>query len=73
MVLVLGTRPNIDARVRQSGAEPCYAAGQRVTDAATMHAAMQAAGAARMQVEARLSKVPPTPPFPPPPRDKGTG
>ena len=57
MVLVLGTRPNIDARVRQSGAEPYYEAGQRVTDAGTMHAAMQAAGAARMQVEARLSKV----------------
>lgn len=31
--------------------------GQRVTDAATMQAAVQAAGAARMQFEARLSKV----------------
>lgn len=57
LVLVLGARPNIDAMVRQSGAEPQYAAGQRVTDARTMQAAMQAAGAARMQVEGRLSKV----------------
>ena len=57
MVLVLGTRPNIDARVRQSGGKPCYSDGQRVTDFQTMQAAMQAAGAARMQVEARLSKV----------------
>lgn len=59
LVLVLGARPNIDAMVRQSGAEPQYAAGQRVTDARTMQAAMQAAGAARMQVEGRLSKVQP--------------
>ena len=56
-MLVLGARPNIDAMVRQAGAEPQYAAGQRVTDARTMQAAMQAAGAARMLVEARLSKV----------------
>ena len=34
-----------------------YVGGQRVTDAATMQAAVQAAGAARMQFEARLSKV----------------
>lgn len=34
-----------------------YKNGQRVTDAATMQAAVQAAGAARMQFEARLSKV----------------
>ena len=57
LVLVLGARPNIDALVRRTGGEPQYAGGQRVTDGVTMAAAMQAAGAARLDVEARLSKV----------------
>ena len=57
LVLVLGVRPDIDAMVRDSGHEPIYAHGQRVTDGVAMEAAMQAAGAARMKVEARLSKV----------------
>ena len=57
LVLVLGARPGIDAMVRDSGHEPMYSHGQRVTDGVAMEAAMQAAGAARMEVEARLSKV----------------
>ena len=57
LVLVLGVRPGIDAMVRDGGREPIYSHGQRVTDGAAMEAAMQAAGAARMEVEARLSKV----------------
>lgn len=60
LVLVLGARPGIDAMVRDSGHEPRYSHGQRVTDGVAMEAAMQAAGAARMEVEARLSKVPQT-------------
>ena len=57
LVLVLGARPGIDAMVRDSGYEPQYSHGQRVTDGVAMEAAMQAAGAARMEVEARLSQV----------------
>ena len=57
LVLVLGVRPGIDDMVRESGHEPVFSRGQRVTDGVAMEAAMQAAGAARMEVEARLSKV----------------
>ncbi len=54
---MLGVRPGIDDMVRDSGHELTYSRGQRVTDGVAMEAAMQAAGAARMEVEARLSKV----------------
>ena len=40
-----------------AGREPCYASGSRVTDPETLRAAVQAAGRARMEVEARLSRV----------------
>ena len=56
LVLVLGVRPGIDGMVRDGGHEPAYSHGQRVTDGVAMEAAMQAAGAVRMEVEARLSK-----------------
>lgn len=57
LVVVLGAREGIDRTVRAAGREVRYVGGQRVTDEATMQAAVQAAGAARMQFEARLSKV----------------
>ena len=56
-MVVLGARQGIDSTVRAAGGEVRYAGGQRVTDAVTMQAAVQAAGAARMEFEAHLSKV----------------
>jgi amino-acid N-acetyltransferase len=63
LVVVLGTKPQIDARLRSSS--PAYQAGDgpggrlvggyRVTDAPALAAAIDAAGAARVAVEASLS------------------
>lgn len=57
IVVVLGARPQINEAVRESGQEPTHTHGYRVTDAISLSAAIQAAGTARMLVEARLSKV----------------
>jgi acetylglutamate kinase len=57
LVVVLGAKEGIDRTVRAAGREVRYVHGQRVTDEATMQAAVQAAGAVRMQFEARLSRV----------------
>ena len=57
LVVVLGAKEGIDRTVRAAGREVRYVGGQRVTDEATMQAAVQAAGAVRMQFEARLSRV----------------
>lgn len=57
LVVVIGARPQINKAVRESGAEPQYAHGYRVTDPASLQAAIQAAGHARMEIESRLSKV----------------
>eukprot|EP00887_Chlorella_sp_A99_P006828 scaffold2.g6828.t1 len=58
LVVVVGVRMQINQAVRARGREPCYASGYRVTDPETMQAAIAAAGRARMEVEARLSKGP---------------
>lgn len=58
MVLVVGARMQINEAIRAKGKEPMYAGGYRVTDDVAMRAAVAAAGAARMEVEARLSKGP---------------
>jgi amino-acid N-acetyltransferase len=47
----------IDEALRAAGAEPLLVSGRRVTDALALKAAIRAAGSARMEVEARLSKV----------------
>lgn len=57
LVIVIGARLQINKAMRESGVEPRYEHGYRVTDAAAMQAAIQAAGHARMEVESRLSKV----------------
>ena len=57
LVVVIGARPQINQAVRARGGEPRYEHGYRVTDPASMQAAVQAAGLARMEVESRLSKV----------------
>lgn len=58
LVIVIGARPQINRAVRERGAEPQYAHGYRVTDPASLQAAIQAAGHARMEIESRLSKGP---------------
>lgn len=57
VVLVVGARLQVNEAIRATGSEPQFVSGYRVTDAVAMEAAVQAAGAARMEVEARLSKV----------------
>ncbi len=57
LVLALGVRAQINRALRDSGVEPHYKAGKRVTDAASMQAAAAAAAAVRIEVEARLSRV----------------
>ena len=58
LVLVVGARVQINEAIRAKGIEPRYVGGYRVTDDVAMRAAVAAAGAARMEVEARLSKGP---------------
>jgi amino-acid N-acetyltransferase len=58
LVVVVGARSRINEAIRAFGIEPEYAGGYRVTDEVAMEAAVAAAGAARMEVEARLSKGP---------------
>ena len=57
VVIVIGARQQIDDLLAKQGEAPQYAAGYRVTDAAAMQTAIQAAGASRMAVEAQLSRV----------------
>ena len=57
LVIVIGARPQINKAMRESGVEPRYEHGYRVTDAASLQAAIRAAGQARMEVESRLSKA----------------
>ena len=58
LVVVIGARIQINEAIRAKGSEPRYVKGYRVTDDVAMKAAVAAAGAARMVVEARLSKAP---------------
>ena len=58
LVVVIGARMQINKAIRAKGSEPRYVKGYRVTDDVAMKAAVAAAGAARMLVEARLSKAP---------------
>lgn len=55
LVLVHGTRPQIDARLHAAGMHPRYATGLRVTDEAALPHVKTAVGETRMQIEARLS------------------
>lgn len=58
LTVVIGARMQINQAIRAEGVEPRYAKGYRVTDDVALKAAIAAAGAARMIVEARLSKAP---------------
>ncbi|RMD79947.1 MAG: amino-acid N-acetyltransferase [Gammaproteobacteria bacterium] len=55
LVLVHGTRPQIEERLRQRGAELRVVEGLRVTDEAALACVKEAAGAVRVDVEALLS------------------
>ena len=57
LVLVLGASQQIDLQLQKRGLEPHYKNGYRITDADTMLAVMEAAGATRTEMEANLSKV----------------
>lgn len=65
LVLVLGVRQLMDELLMARGITPTFVAGYRISDNDVMVAAAEATGAARVQVEAALSRVPPAPPPPP--------
>ncbi len=55
LVLVHGTRPQIEARLQLRGAEMQVVNGMRVTDEDALRCVMEAAGTVRVEIEARLS------------------
>lgn len=57
LVLILGLKGQIDTLIGMAGSEPRYVGGYRITDEVAMIAAAEAIGAARAEVEARLSKA----------------
>ncbi|MBE0627901.1 MAG: amino-acid N-acetyltransferase [Burkholderiales bacterium] len=62
LVLVHGSRPQIEAQLRQRGARSRYHAGVRVTDAVALACAKEAAGLLRVELDALLSQgLPNTP------------
>ncbi|MDD2768431.1 MAG: amino-acid N-acetyltransferase [Methylococcus sp.] len=55
LVLVHGTRPQVERRLRARGADLHYHGGLRITDAAALECVQEAAGAVRVEIEALLS------------------
>jgi amino-acid N-acetyltransferase len=55
VVLVHGTRPQIEEQMRQHGVEPRYAMNRRVTDERALAAVKEANGIVRVEMEALLS------------------
>lgn len=55
VVLVHGTRPQIEQRLRERGVEMRYEQGLRVTDAAALACVKEAAGMVRVEIEALFS------------------
>jgi amino-acid N-acetyltransferase len=55
VVLVHGTRPQIEEQMRQHGVTPRYVAGRRVTDAKALACVKEANGIVRVEMEALLS------------------
>ena len=55
LVLVHGSRPQIEARLAERGIAPCYHNNLRVTDGATLDCVIDAVGRLRIAIEARLS------------------
>jgi amino-acid N-acetyltransferase len=55
LVLVHGSRPQIEARLAARGLTPHYHRGLRVTDGPTLECVVEAVGGLRLGIEARLS------------------
>ena len=55
VVLVHGTRPQIEEQMRQHGVTPRYVANRRVTDAKALQCVKEANGIVRVEMEALLS------------------
>ncbi|MBP5078846.1 amino-acid N-acetyltransferase, partial [Pseudomonas chlororaphis] len=55
LVLVHGSRPQIETRLAARGLTPHYHHGMRITDAATLECVIDAVGQLRIAIEARLS------------------
>ncbi|MDZ5604887.1 amino-acid N-acetyltransferase [Pseudomonas sp. RP23018S] len=55
LVLVHGSRPQIEGRLAARGLAPRYHHGLRITDAPTLECVIDAVGALRLAIEARLS------------------
>ncbi|MFJ4346174.1 amino-acid N-acetyltransferase [Pseudomonas sp. NPDC089401] len=55
LVLVHGSRPQIESRLAARGLTPHYHRSLRITDAATLDCVIDAVGALRLAIEARLS------------------
>jgi len=63
LVLVHGSRPQIDARLARLGVEPRFSNGLRVTDATALECVKEAVGALRVEIEALLSQGLPNSPM----------
>ena len=62
IVLVYGFRPQVNEQLHAKGLEPRYSHGMRITDAASLDAAQEAAGQLRYEIEAAFSQgLPNTP------------
>ncbi|MDE2585962.1 MAG: N-acetylglutamate synthase, partial [Betaproteobacteria bacterium] len=62
LVLVHGSRPQIEEELREKGLESRFHAGQRITDADTLDCVIDAVGSVYLEVEALLSQgLPNTP------------
>lgn len=56
VVLVAGSRPQIDSRLSKEGVAPHFSHGFRVTDSIAMKAVKDAAGFVRYEIESKLSR-----------------
>ncbi len=57
LVVVLGAMPQIDAALRERGITPQFVGSYRITSAAVLEAAVEAAGRSRTAAEQFLSRV----------------
>lgn len=63
LVLVHGSRPQIDARLARLGIEPRFANDLRITDATALECVKEAVGSLRVEIEALLSQGLPNSPM----------
>jgi len=63
IVLVHGSRPQIEEQLRLHQIESCFANGTRITNARALEAAKEAAGEVRLDIEAAISQALPNTPM----------